>query len=418
MISRLKRKLQLLKAEALAQLDSNKAVISIYETLSEDGYELKVPELCQLVESYLQLNDVNKALSVHAMIAPQLETKTDSLYYDLVTSKLLYACGDSHKAYQSALKWGNDIMKDGDTRLSHPENLMLTDYMSLKAESELAHRKYLSSILVLVVIIGVLAIGLLMLTSMVLRQRSIRRKAEVEAGHREISTLKADKARIEEISADMRSRLEEQNENIQQLIAELAGLQLSLDSSTEASTKEKQILLNQIDQNLISFQRQSSELKETRQTVDLLGESLTSMSAQYSSVMEQVVKTLFDFANRPKSLKRKTAEDTEREFDRYRAKIQEVLSQLNDPEKIEQRVASFDKLNGGLMAKFIKDYPSISPRMLMLIKCRYLHLSHPLIMLILNYKDKQSYYRDRNRLKKDLSLRSPDIEGRLSELHF
>ena len=191
-----------LKANCYFDLGNNAEAIRLYKSAIDDGFMMTGKDWCLLGEAYLKEDKIDSAVAAcDSALSAGLK---DSLYIDYVQARIYARQGEMEKAYHTAIRWGKNIMDDGDRRITHPQTLALTDYFELKAKSAVDKAHYTSRIALMLTVICMLLITVAILLWIRYRESVRRRERQIAESLASIKGLEEDLERY--IDSDSKSK--------------------------------------------------------------------------------------------------------------------------------------------------------------------------------------------------------------------
>lgn len=193
-----------LKANCYFDLGNNTETIRLYKSAIGDGFVMTGKDWCRLGEAYLKEDMIDSAVAAcDSAVRAGLK---DSLYIDYVNARIYARKGDMDKAYYTAIRWGKNIMDDGDSRITRPQTLALTDYFELKVKSAADKALYSSRIAWMLTIICILLIIVAILLWFSYKESVRRREMQIAEAVVSIRSLEEDLERY--INSDSKSKAE------------------------------------------------------------------------------------------------------------------------------------------------------------------------------------------------------------------
>lgn len=177
------------------QMDSISQSLRLMEELRENGMKFESNKWSRLGYYYVAEGKFKQAMIARDSAMVDMKTREDSLFYGLLEALIAGESGDYKSGYEKALKWGYDIMNDGDERITHPKTLLLNDYFNMLANNERLQKEQTRTRNINLMIGCVLLIVILMLITVYFRSRLKLNKAAAETMMMRVSALENDISR-------------------------------------------------------------------------------------------------------------------------------------------------------------------------------------------------------------------------------
>ncbi|MDE5687279.1 MAG: tetratricopeptide repeat protein [Paramuribaculum sp.] len=193
-----------LKANCYFDLGNYAEAIKLYKSAIDDGFVMTGKDWCLLGDAYLKEDMIDSAVAAcDSAVSAGLK---DSIYIDYVNARIYARQGDMDKAYHAAIRWGKNIMDDGDRRITRPQTLALTDYFELKAKSAADEALYSSRIALMLIVICILFIVVAILLWFRYKESVRRRERQIAESVVSIRCLEEDLERY--IDSDSKTKAE------------------------------------------------------------------------------------------------------------------------------------------------------------------------------------------------------------------
>lgn len=324
-------------------------VIATYNEMIVDNHKMTNHDWCLLADAYADKNDWDNAEYALKNTTGEILTKRDSVFASIISSRILAAQGDYQNAYNLMYQSAFQLNEINEAHFMNPENLLLNDYIQLKAKKKERHaeiyRNYVISLSAALLSIVLLSIFIVLF----IRTRLRKKRAEV------------------------------------------AYLKVRKDMLEHQLSEQECIIRHQIETNKkIQETKRDNEPTTDKETIEALRKHIDSEHTIYDALISNWCNEI----SSPKGA------------ELFRKATIKELQKVIESSFIDRMVALKDMTNNRAMAKFRLAFPNISEEDYLIIKLYYIKFK-PVSIEKITGRNSNSIYQTKHKIKKLINSIDP-----------
>lgn len=385
-------------------------IISHYDTLRADGYKMKSGDWCLVAESCLDEGRLNEANAARDSVVSLPLTEANRLYLELIDARISIGKKEYELAATQALKWGYDLLIDEEKSVPGSSVSFLADWLSTRVDAQEVDISSTRTYAVLIGVILVLSIAILCFIINILRRRHENSKNMVARQNIEILDLSSRLRQAGDDAHKLMECIDQHTEALSRMTEDRDILRSRLKDLESSNTTIQENLMDRIDNYIEVIESQNSEIARYQTFAESARSAIKEYNNELLSDVSEIVRLWQDYLFMPS--KKMNADLLYKKTDKF-------IKSFRDKEQIGKLIKIMDYLNDGRMAGFMSRYGGIDPKIMNIIKLRYLNFPHFAIMIIEDYKSSQNYYSAKSRYKKQLiELYGEDMREFLKNISF